>query len=159
MKNKIIGHLEAAVDEIRKYTDDEGLLGIAIINIEGAIEEIKASNPVYKPEIQPENTRRSSHIRTYRPSDFSAFLPEEYVKRLVEAVSPGADFIGKLDMWEAYKYECHKNGRPTMERQFLNSAMYAYGYQDYACRGKTCWWKPGKPKPRPGKRAKRKEDK
>lgn len=159
MKTKVIGHLEAVANEIRRYTDDEGLLASALSNIEVAISAVRASKPVYVPEIQPESTRRSNHIMTFRPKDFSAFLPEEYVKKLAEEASPGADFVGKLEMWEAYKDDCHKNGKPTMERQFLNSAMYAYGYQDYSYKGKSCWWKPGKPKPRPGKRVKKKEDK
>ena len=154
MKNQTTKQLEAVIGRIREYTDEQGLLDAAVSHIEEAISAIQASEPFFISDVQPEETRRSNYIRKFRQNDLNLFMPREYVEKLIETVSPGADFVRKADLWRAYKADCWRKGRMVMERQFMNSAMYEYGYVDYAYNGQPCWWKPGKPKPRPGKRAK-----
>lgn len=153
MNDALLEHLVGAKDEVIRngtgtsYEIKNKLLGY----IFEAIELLKEADCAL--EIQPEETRKSNYLKTFSVMDCRTFFPEIYIEKLVKGVVGDQDFIYKDDMWRAYKDDCHRRGMQTMERQCLNAALYTYGYQDYYFWGKMSWWRPGKPKPRPGKRA------
>lgn len=159
MNEVIMERLEAAKGEIVANIDVLGndisaKMMARVCEMMDMLEEVGRSG-----EAQPAETRKSVYLKAFSESDCRLFFPEKYIKRLVDNAVGDALFINKKKLWDAYKEDCKKAGMMHMERQCMNAALYLYGYKDYYYIGKPCWWRPGSVKPRPGKRAKRKEDK
>lgn len=93
--------------------------------------------------------------QTEEHKKIAEWIPDETIKKCIEAAKGNFPFIYKTDLYKTYSDYMIANGKMPIIRKAFFTAVNRAGYPDYAFHGKLCIWISDKPKPRPGKRPKK----